>query len=82
MTMTTDQRWRRCGPASRRGWCAPAPETLGDTGRGQVCPLADPEQLLDMSEAGGLLGREQATFPLAPWCRTVRDNGEGPGGPW
>ncbi|ORV29334.1 NADH dehydrogenase [Mycolicibacterium conceptionense] len=42
---------------------------------GGYAPLADPEHLLDEVQAGGLLGRGGAAFPMAVKLRTVRDNG-------
>ncbi|WP_118915650.1 NADH-ubiquinone oxidoreductase-F iron-sulfur binding region domain-containing protein [Mycobacterium shigaense] len=42
---------------------------------GGYVPLADPDALLSEVEAGGLVGRGGAAFPLAVKLRTVRDNG-------
>lgn len=43
-------------------------------------PLADADALLGEVEAGGLVGRGGAAFPLAVKLRAVRDNGRGAGG--
>ncbi|MFN6542727.1 NADH-ubiquinone oxidoreductase-F iron-sulfur binding region domain-containing protein [Mycolicibacterium nivoides] len=53
------------------------PEGLTDYQRaGGYGALTDPEQLLDEVQAGGLLGRGGAAFPMAVKLRTVRDNGQ------
>jgi NADH:ubiquinone oxidoreductase subunit F (NADH-binding) len=48
--------------------------------RGGYHPLTDVDALLAEVEAGGLLGRGGAAFPLAVKLRAVRDNGQSAGG--
>jgi NADH:ubiquinone oxidoreductase subunit F (NADH-binding) len=48
--------------------------------QGGYRPLADADGLLAEIEAGGLLGRGGAAFPLAVKLRSVRDNGQSEGG--
>ena len=48
--------------------------------QGGYQPLADVDGLLGEVEAGGLLGRGGAAFPLAIKLRSVRDNGQSVGG--
>jgi NADH:ubiquinone oxidoreductase subunit F (NADH-binding) len=47
---------------------------------GGYLPLADPDKLLGEVEAGGLVGRGGAAFPLGLKLRAVRDNGRVAGG--
>ncbi|OBK18757.1 NADH-ubiquinone oxidoreductase-F iron-sulfur binding region domain-containing protein [Mycobacterium asiaticum] len=48
--------------------------------RGGYLPLVDPDELLGEVEAGGLVGRGGAAFPLGMKLRAVRDNGRTAGG--
>ena len=75
----TDHR-RRPGPAVTPRLLVPSVGQHAKTSAyrelGGYQPLADTDALLDEVEAGGLLGRGGAAFPLAVKLRAVRDNGQ------
>jgi NADH:ubiquinone oxidoreductase subunit F (NADH-binding) len=62
------------------GWPGCPPRLLQPGGEDGYLPLADPDELLREVDAGGLLGRGGAAFPLAVKLRAVRDNGRAAGG--
>ncbi|MGO9508731.1 MAG: NADH-ubiquinone oxidoreductase-F iron-sulfur binding region domain-containing protein [Mycobacterium sp.] len=61
-------------------WPGCAPRLLQPGAGSEYRPLADADELLREVEAGGLLGRGGAAFPLAVKLRAVRDNGRLAGG--
>lgn len=78
MTMTADltvAAWPGITPRLLRSEPDTLTEHLGAGGYGAL-----DDRLLDTVEAGGLLGRGGAAFPLAVKLRTVRDNGRAVGG--
>ena len=69
---------------SAAAWPGCPPRLLRPGGDGGYLPLADADELLREVDAGGLLGRGGAAFPLAVKLRAVRDSAiraGGPGGP-
>ncbi|MGB9221925.1 NADH-ubiquinone oxidoreductase-F iron-sulfur binding region domain-containing protein [Mycobacterium sp.] len=65
---------------STAAWPGCPPRLLQPGAGSEYLPLADADELLREVEAGGLLGRGGAAFPLAVKLRAVRDNGRLAGG--